>query len=63
MGTATVEMLTAKQARKERDRILSELGMSMESLEEDAASGLLDAQEFRAWRRLQTLNWLLEENA
>jgi hypothetical protein len=63
MGTATVEMLTAKQARKERDRILSKLGMSMKSLEQDAANGLLDAQEFRVWRRIQTLNWLLEEDA
>jgi hypothetical protein len=63
MGTATVEMLTAEQAREERDRILAELGMSMESLEQDAANGLLDAQEFRVWRRIQTLNWLLEEDA
>jgi hypothetical protein len=63
MGTATVEMLTAEQAREERERILSELGMSIETLEEHAADGLLDAQEFRVWRRVQTLNWLLEEDA
>jgi hypothetical protein len=63
MGTATVEVLTAAQARKERNRILHELGMKMESLEQHAADGLLDAKEFRAWRRIQTLNWLLDEDA
>jgi len=63
MGTATVEMLTAEQAREERDRILSDLGMSVENLEQHAVDGLLDAQEFRVWRRVQTLNWLLEEDA
>lgn len=62
MGTATVEILTAEQAREERERILSELGMSIETLEEHAVEGLLDAQEFRVWRRVQTLNWLLEED-
>ena len=63
MGTATVEVLTAEQARAERERILSELGKSIETLEEHAVDGLLDAQEFRVWRRVQTLNWLLEEDA
>jgi hypothetical protein len=37
--------------------------MSIETLEEHAADGLLDAQEFRVWRRVQTLKWLLEEDA
>jgi hypothetical protein len=63
MGTATVEMLTTEQIREERERILSELGMSIETLEEHATDGLLDAQEFRVWRRVQTLNWLLGEDA
>jgi len=63
MGTATVEILTAEQARMERDRILTDLRMSMETLKQDAANGLLDAHEFRIWRRIQTLNWLLEEDA
>ena len=31
MGTATVEILTAEEVREERDRILSELGMSVEA--------------------------------
>jgi hypothetical protein len=63
MGTATVEMLTAAQARKERSRILHELGMGVDRLEQHARDGLLDAKEFRAWRRIQTLNWLLDEDA
>lgn len=63
MGSVTVEMLTAAEARKERNHILHELGMNIESLEQHAAHGLLDAKEFRAWRRIQTLNWLLDEDA
>lgn len=60
MGTATVEKLTADQAAEERDRLLRELGLSMSHLNERADDGLLDAQEFRVWRRVRTLNWLLE---
>jgi hypothetical protein len=63
MGTVTVETLTAEQAQAERRRLLDELGMSMDELEERAADGLLDAQEFRVWRRVRTLDWLLQGSA
>jgi hypothetical protein len=35
----------------------------MDDLQARAADGLLDAHEFRIWRRVRTLNWLLEEDA
>lgn len=63
LGTATLETLTSKQAEAERTRLLQELGLDMAALEERAADGLLDAEEFRVWRRVRTLNWLLDENA
>jgi predicted TIM-barrel fold metal-dependent hydrolase len=62
MGAATVEMLTEEQAREEKRRLLADLGMSMDELEERAEDGLLDAHEFPVWRRVRTLNWLLQED-
>lgn len=63
MGTVTVETLTAEQAQAERRRLLDELGMSMDELDERAVDGLLDAQEFHVWRRVRTLDWLLQGSA
>jgi hypothetical protein len=63
MGTATVETLTIEQAKDERARLLQGLGLSPDDLEDRARNGLLDAEEYRVWRHLRTLNWLLAEDA
>ncbi|MDO5504629.1 MAG: hypothetical protein Q4G67_15825 [Actinomycetia bacterium] len=61
MGTATVIERSREELLSERQAALRTLGMTLETAQRVVDAGGLEADEYRALRRIEGIDWLLDE--
>ena len=59
MGSATLQVWTAEEVERERAALLAQVALTVEQLDRLAEANALEPDEYRVWRRLQSLDWLL----
>jgi len=59
MGSATLRVWTAEEAERERQALLEQVGLTSEQLRRLAEADALDPDEYRVWRSIYSLDWLL----
>jgi hypothetical protein len=51
-----------EELRRQRDKLLAQVGMERDHLEDRARRGMLAAEDFWVWREIRSIEFLMEDS-